>query len=292
MKTNTFYFSQIKKSVCKLTMSCIVVISVQLLFISCSTDNNTNVTNLENDGDPSIGLARFPLDLISTPIFTTNFPSFVVSAQTPIDIQTKNTIALNKSDLEIHYGKMTLTNVTNNANEELKININKTDSDNNYITISKKRYNLANIHFHYNSEHKIDGIYSKMEIHLVNKAADNSYAVLGVLVELGSVNSTIQKLFQNSPTEADQVNTPNIALSITEMLPEDQGKMYSYIGSLTTPNFGINSDVVNGGPVTWFVFKSKLEISSSQFDFYKSIYTKPNFRNIQPLNKRKVYLIK
>ncbi|MFK6999813.1 carbonic anhydrase family protein [Flavobacterium oreochromis] len=292
MKTNKFYFLEIQESVRKSTMAFFMAISVQGLLISCSVDNNDYVTDLDKGTDSSVNSMKYPTDLISTPIFTANFPQFVVASQTPIDIQTSNVNSVNRSDLEIHYGRMTLSEITNHANEELKIHLNKTDTDNNYIVVSKKKYNLVNIHFHYNSEHKIDGEYSKMEIHLVNKSADNSYAVLGVLVELGSVNSTIQKLFENSPTQADQVNSPNISLSIPGILPEDINKIYSYSGSLTTPNFGANSNVTNGGPVTWFVFKSKQEVSSSQFDFYKSIYTRPNFRNIQPLNKRKVYLMK
>ncbi|OWP85380.1 hypothetical protein BWK59_00570 [Flavobacterium davisii] len=288
MKTKKNYLSHFEKPVRKLSMSSIMAISLSALFISCSVDKDDHIIDSDKEG----GLTRFPSDLISTPIFTSNFPPFVIAAQTPIDIPTSNLTSVNKNDLEIHYGKMLLSNVTNNGNEELKINLNNTDTDNNYITISKKKYNLVNIHFHYNSEHKIDGVYSKMEIHLVNKSADNSYAVLGVLVELGSANSTIQKLFENSPKEADQVNMPNITLSIAEILPEDMSKIYSYTGSLTTPNFGTNSNMTNGGPVTWFVFKSKQEISSTQFNFYKSIYKHPNFRNIQPLNNRRVYIVK
>ncbi|MFK7049367.1 Carbonic anhydrase precursor [Flavobacterium columnare] len=292
MKTKKFYLSHFEKSVRKLSMSSIMAISLSALFISCSVDKDDHIIDSGKEGGTSTSLTRFPSDLISTPIFTSNFPPFVIAAQTPIDIPTSNLTSVNKNDLEIHYGKMLLSNVTNNGNEELKINLNNTDTDNNYITISKKKYNLVNIHFHYNSEHKIDGVYSKMEIHLVNKSVDNSYAVLGVLVELGSANSTIQKLFENSPKEAGQVNMPNITLSIAEILPEDMSKIYSYTGSLTTPNFGTNSNMTNGGPVTWFVFKSKQEISSTQFNFYKSIYKHPNFRNIQPLNNRRVYIVK
>ncbi|WP_375605731.1 carbonic anhydrase family protein [Flavobacterium davisii] len=292
MKTKKFYLSHFEKSVRKLSMSSIMAISLSALFISCSVDKDDHIIDSDKEGGTSTSLTRFPSDLISTPIFTSNFPPFVIAAQTPIDIPTSNLTSVNKNDLEIHYGKMLLSNVTNNGNEELKINLNNTDTDNNYITISKKKYNLVNIHFHYNSEHKIDGVYSKMEIHLVNKSVDNSYAVLGVLVELGSANSTIQKLFENSPKEAGQVNMPNITLSIAEILPEDMSKIYSYTGSLTTPNFGTNSNMTNGGPVTWFVFKSKQEISSTQFNFYKSIYKHPNFRNIQPLNNRRVYIVK
>lgn len=149
---------------------------------------------------------------------------------------------------------------------------------------------LVNFHFHYSSEHTVDGKYSTMEIHFVNVADDNSYAVLGVLVDLGSGNSSLQNLFAQSPTTSNGTNSPNTAFDLTSILPTNTREYFTYSGSLTAPNFGANSSTPNGGPVTWFVFKNKQQLSNDQLSSYKTIYTEPNFRAIQPLNGRKVYM--
>jgi carbonic anhydrase len=78
-------------------------------------------------------------------------------------------------------------------------------------------------------------------------------------------------------------------LNLLELFPKDTRQYYTYSGSLTTPNFNSNSALTDGGPVTWFVFKNKQQLSDSQLNSYEAIYTEPNFRTTRPLNGRKVY---
>ncbi|MDR6405286.1 MULTISPECIES: carbonic anhydrase family protein [Chryseobacterium] len=250
-----------------------------LLLTSCQSDNET----LHE-------LNSYPSDIISTPISTSNIPAAVAEAQTPINIEPSKAVVFHSIDPTIHYGAVTLSSVQNNAGENLRVNVSGTDSFNNYITVNGKKYNLVNFHFHYSSEHTVDGKYSTMEIHFVNVAADNSYAVLGVLVDLGSGNTLLQNLFSQSPVNNNAINSPNTTFDISGLLPTNSREYFTYNGSLTTPNFGANSSITNGGPVTWFVFKNKQQLSADQFNSYKSIYTEPNFRAIQPLNGRKVYM--
>ena len=248
------------------------------------------MTSCHNDNEGIYELSSYPSDLISTPIVTSNFPAAVAESQTPINIETPKTIGFHSTDPTIHYGAVTLSSVANNAGENLRVNVGGTDNFNNYMTVGGKKYNLVNFHFHYSSEHTVDGKYSTMEIHFVNVAADNSYAVLSVLVDLGNANSSLQNLFAQSPTTSNAINSPNTTFDISSLLPRNTREYFTYSGSLTTPNFGNYSALTNGGPVTWFVFKNKQQLSVSQFDSYKSIYTEPNFRAIQPLNGRKVYM--
>lgn len=128
-----------------------------------------------------------------------------------------------------------------------------------------------------------------MEIHFVNISSDNSYAVLGVLVDLGTGNNALQTLFDASPTDTNGVNSPNTSFTLSDLFPSNTGQYYTYSGSLTTPNYGANSSIPNGGPVTWIVYKNSQHVSSTQFDSYKSIYEEHNFRTIRPTNGRKVY---
>jgi carbonic anhydrase len=248
------------------------------------------LTSCHNDNDGIHELSSYPSDIISTPIVTSDFPVTIAEFQSPINIETSKTIGFHSTDPAIHYGAVTLSSVANNAGENLRVNVNGADNFNNYITVGGKRYNLVNFHFHYNSEHTIDGKYSTMEIHFVNVASDNSYAVLSVLVDIGNGNSSLQDLFAQSPTISNGINSPNTIFDIATLLPSNVRAYFTYSGSLTTPNFGGNSALTNGGPVTWFVFKNKQQLSTSQFDSYKSIYADPNFRAIQPLDGRKVYL--
>jgi carbonic anhydrase len=246
-------------------------------------------TSCSKDDDVVHELSAYPSSIISTPIITSNFPAAVAESQTPINIEPSKAIGFHSTDPIIHYGAVTLNSVANNAGENLKVNISGADNANNYITIGGKKYNLVNFHFHYSSEHTVDGKYSTMEIHFVNVAADNSYAVVSVLVDLGNGNSSLQNLFAQSPTTSNAVNSPNTVFDISSLLPDNTREYYTYSGSLTTPNFGASSAITNGGPVDWFVFKNKQQLSANQFNSYKSIYTAPNFRAIQPLNGRKVY---
>ncbi len=248
------------------------------------------MTSCHSDNEDMRELNSYPSDIISTPIVTSNIPAVVAEAQTPINIEPSKAVVFHSIDPTIHYGAVTMNSVMNNGGENLRVNVSGADNLNNYITVGGKKYNLVNFHFHYSSEHTVDGKYSTMEIHFVNVSADNSYAVLGVLVDLGSGNTSLQNLFAQSPTTSNSVNSSNATLDISNLLPTNTREYFTYNGSLTTPNFGSNSSITNGGPVTWFVFKNKQQLSTDQFNYYKNIYLDPNFRAIQPLNGRKVYV--
>ncbi len=279
MITEKKFFLVLKNSAARVGKVGIVLISAQLFLMACSKED-----------DESHILTSYPSDLISTPIVTSDFSSAVAEAQTPIDIITSNLIPFKSNDPNIHYGAVTLNSVANNEGENLRVNVAGADSFNNYITVGGKQYNLVNFHFHYSSEHTINGAYSKMEIHFVNRSLDNSYAVLGVLVDSGNGNPGLQDLFNQSPTTPNAINSPNTTLDLSTLFPSNIKEYYTYSGSLTTPNFGANSSATDGGPVTWFVFKDKQQVSDAEFSTYKSVYTEPNFRTTRPLNGRKVYV--
>jgi carbonic anhydrase len=243
----------------------------------------------KKDYDRPAELSEYPSSIISTPIITTNIPLEVSEFQTPINISTFNIVPFFSIDPIVQYGTIKLSSVENNEGENLKINVDPADRANNYITIKGKKYNLAQFHFHYHSEHAVNGNFSTMEIHFVNIAADNSYAVIGVLVDLGTGNNTLQSLFAASPSEPHGINSPNTLLKISDLLPINKRQYFTYNGSLTTPNFGGNSDAPNAGPVTWIIYKNTQQISQSQFGSYKAIYHEDNSRNLRPLNGRKVY---
>lgn len=254
---------------------------------SALVENNATLTPSDNVLKSLI--TSYPASLISTPIITSGIPEDIAESQTPINIVTGKTVKFVSSTPVVHYNMIKLKSILNNAAENLKINIDPTDTASNYVIFNGKKYDLAQFHFHYSSEHTIDGKYSTMEVHFVNISADKSYAVLGVLFNLGSKNEALGQLFHASPTVANAVNSTDKKLDVTKLFPVNIKNYYTYIGSLTTPNYGLDSDLTNGGPVTWVLYKDKQHVSSSDLNYYKGIYLEPNFRTIRPLNGRKVY---
>lgn len=252
---------------------------INLLFLFCFTIIScSHNENYPNDTDAS---TDFPEDIISYnfELGTTN-----LSGQTPISIHSGNTQKINTTDPVIHYNSILLSSVENTA-ENLKINLSDSEKANNYITIKGYKYELQQFHFHRHSEHTINGEYSVMEIHFVHKSITGAYAVLGVLVNNGVMNPSLQVLFDASPIEKGINSLPNL-LDLNSLLPLDIHHYYTYSGSLTTPNLDLT---LNQGPLTWVLFKNNITINETQLKNYSLKYTEENFRVIQPLNGRIVY---
>jgi carbonic anhydrase len=240
--------------------------------VSCTTTESYDDTN-ETKG--------FPDDIVSYefPLGTTN-----LLGQTPIDVNTFTTKKISTTDPVIHYSSILLSSVENTT-ENLKINLSAAESIENYITIKGHKYELQQFHFHRHSEHKINGEYSKMEIHFVHKSSTGAYAVLGILVKNGAVSPSLQVLFNASPSHKGINSVPN-HLNLTTLLPKDISSYYTYSGSLTTPNLDLTP---NQGPLTWVLFKNTISLSRNQLKEYSLKYKEENFRVIQPLNNRTVY---
>lgn len=218
-----------------------LLLACTLLTLVLSACNKSETTSTPTE------LMAYPSSLISTPIITSSIPAAIAEAQTPINIDPASTVVFHSNDPELHYGTMKLTSLLNNEGENLKVSTDSADKSNNYVVIGGKKYNLAQFHFHYTSEHTIGGKYSAMEIHFVNVAADNSYAVLGVLVDLGTGNNALQTLFSSSPKDTNEVKSLSSTLNLADLFPTNTKQYYTYSGSLTTPNFNTHSSQPNGG---------------------------------------------
>lgn len=246
-----------------------IALIVTVMFVSCNKDES-NETNTE-----------FPEGIVSYnyPLGTTN-----IQGQSPININTSTTEKMNTTDPVIHYNAITLSSVENTS-ENLKVSLSTTDKANNYITIKGMKYELQQFHFHRHSEHNVNGEYGTMELHFVNKSETGAYAVLGVIIKSGSINSALQTLIDGSPTTTG-INAMTDTFYLSSIMPSDTGKYYSYSGSLTTPNL---DSTPNQGPVTWIVFKDNIQMTGDQLEDYANIYEEENFRAIQPVNNRTVY---
>ena len=172
----------------------------------------------------------------------------------------------------------------------------------------KNNYQFLQGHFHWGSEphhgseHKIDGKFSPMEVHLVHwntdlgndaseAIASNEYNALAVLsgrLKIGKENLELKSLFEalSNVEKAGKKSKIKQKMKLSVFAPKQLDSFYRYNGSLTTP--GCNEIVV------WTLFKDPIEISEEQFKEIgktkneKNAANANNYRIVQPLNGRQV----
>ena len=163
-------------------------------------------------------------------------------------------------------------------------------------------YDLKNIHFHFESEHKIEGELLPAEIHFVHdlhkdqqlrnieegeigETDSNEHLVVGIFYD---TNDDSDDEYEDSFISAiDFVNQKNISnLNFSSFISNNKD-FYYYHGSLTTPPCTEN--------VNWIIMKDKYEMSLEQFEQYKTYietqYTGGNHRKTFPVNNRDIYFI-
>jgi carbonic anhydrase len=126
-------------------------------------------------------------------------------------------------------------------------------------------YELAQFHFHTDSEHAVDGKLTEMEVHLVHRNALGNLAVVGVLLQVGSnPNPLIEEIFANAPLAAEtSVTLPGRVLNARDLLPRDTGSFWTYSGSLTTPPCSES--------VRWTVLKRAVNVSARTVARFRQI---------------------
>ncbi len=190
--------------------------------------------------------------------------------QTPIDLPLNGKESPLKK-VERSYNP-TAVNYLNNGHT-IQVDYDKGSS----LTIDGKKYDLAQFHFHSPSEHKFAGQAFPMELHLVHKAADNSLAVVGIMMSEGAENTFLTKFWDKMPTKEGKESL-SITINVSDTVPTEPG-YYTYEGSLTTPG------CTEG--VRWIVLKKPVTISKAQVDKFVSVIGH-NARPVQPTNNRDI----
>lgn len=222
-----------------------------------------------------------------------NFPEDLqdLHGQTPIDIPVNNTVKYKSPDPVIHYEPSSYT-VTYNPTvypDKTEYNLKATvKSGDNYITIGDTVYKLLQFHFHYGSEHAIQGSKGLMEVHLVHQSAGGKLAVLGVLIYKGARNQSLGEVFESSPENKDAAANILNDFDVADFLPANSNLYYSYSGSLTTPGGGVSEPPYLEG-LTWVVFKGFKTITEEQYHHYTELYEEPNAREVQPIAGRVIF---
>lgn len=141
-----------------------------------------------------------------------------------------------------------------------------------YLAFGGQVYGLEQIHFHLPGEHRINGRFYPMCLHLVHRNAQGRLAVVELALEYGEENPFLVRFWERLQDRPAAPFTFNPA----ELIGNDPA-YYTYEGSLTTTPF------TEG--VTWLVLKDPSQASLAQVNRYLEIFG-TNARSLQPRNQR------
>ncbi|EGZ21215.1 hypothetical protein PHYSODRAFT_497038 [Phytophthora sojae] len=167
------------------------------------------------------------------------------------------------------------------------------DGGNCTVTAKGETYNFAQFHVHTPSEHTIDGQAFDGEIHFVHEKVDGSAAlVIGLFLQrTDAANSepAVDVIVDAMSDVTLDSSIPMTLGSYSELIGAyvEQGHVFNYAGSLTTPPC---TEFVD-----WWVLRTPILISSAQFDRIEANLAEleitddgKNARPVQPLNGRTV----
>ncbi|KAJ8724645.1 hypothetical protein PYW08_016119 [Mythimna loreyi] len=159
-------------------------------------------------------------------------------------------------------------------------------------------YTFLQFHFHWLSEHAIDGMKYPLEVHLVHiktgltmeEAMERSdgLAVIGVFFMVNRGYESAYALEQLTPVvpyikNSHQNQTESRKYDLGRIVSYEPQSYYTYKGSLTTP---LCQEIV-----TWIVMDKPLFITADQYRLFTNVDVGGafNYRSLQPLNNRVVY---
>ena len=190
--------------------------------------------------------------------------------QSPIDVV--NAVSEKLPPIEFHYSGSPMKLVDNGHTVQVDY------EPGSYITVSGKRYDLLQFHYHHPSEEAINGKHYDLVIHLVHKDAEGHLAVVAVLFNQGAGNPAIKAVVDHLPSEKEQEITTDATVDAASLLPKTQN-YYTFSGSLTTPPCSEG--------VTWFVLQTPSTLSKVELGTLAKLYPH-NVRPLQPLNARTI----
>lgn len=149
-----------------------------------------------------------------------------------------------------------------------------------HVYFEGHEYGLAQFHFHSPSEHKVDGDFFQIELHLVHESmtVPGKLLVIGIMFdESAEGNEFLDQILEKMPKEKgdeEQLTSINLeGLSLT-------GEFYRYDGSLTTP------PCTEG--VSWIVMKDIHQLTRKQYHQYSEIFPMTTNRPCQEVHGRVV----
>lgn len=248
-----------------------LILAILLIANSCATKKNTHTATHEEKNEHK----HWTYTGETAPKYWSHIKETYFAcdgnAQSPINIDTKTAVSSSTNNLELNYNNSNVDVINNGHTEEFLI------SKGNTLTFNNKVYELKQFHMHTPSEHTVNGKHFPLELHFVNKAKDDTYAVISLLVSEGKESPLLAKYLQNFPKEEGEFAN-NDMLNITTVLPSTT-HFYNYKGSFTTPPCT--------EAVEWIILKEHITASKMQIEKLHAIMG-DNYRPVQALNNRKI----
>ncbi|XP_050502314.1 putative carbonic anhydrase 3 isoform X2 [Diabrotica virgifera virgifera] len=223
--------------------------------------------------------------------------------QSPIDLNQKKAEAQTPDLFKFYsYNKRFRANIQNSGHGVV---ITFTPENKEAVSLAgsvlPETYIFDNLHFHWPSEHTINGKYYPLEAHFVHYARSagsvaeglkrpNGIAVLGVLLELSfDTNPAFESIIRALPNITESIKKPvelDKPISLAAFVPANKKSYFYYEGSLTTPDCN--------EAALWTVFTQRAKIGYKQYNILRHIYNNKkqllimNNRPLQQLNGRSV----
>ncbi len=202
-------------------------------------------------------------------------PSFAICdsgmRQSPVDIA--GAVDGGAAELEVRWQSADAEVVDNDHTTQVNV------PESSAITLEGRDFHLVQFHFHTPGEHTIEGAATPLELHFVHAAAEGDLAVIGVFMEAGEADPSIQAIWDAIPAPGDAPG--RLAGFDPRALLPAGASHFRYPGSLTTPPC---SEIVS-----WVVMTESIAISQDQIDAFAAIHPM-NARPVQPLHDRTIEL--
>lgn len=193
--------------------------------------------------------------------------------QSPVHIEETGALQGPAEPLQFRYGPSGGSVVNNGHTIQVDV------EGENTLTVRGSTYKLLQFHFHHPAEEKINHKGFSMVAHLVHRNEQGQLGVVAVLIDPGTANTLVHKVWTHMPLDVnDRVRLPAGLIDLNELLPQDQ-RYYMLMGSLTTP------PCTEG--VLWMVLKQPASVSRDQLRLFAQLFPM-NARPIQALNGRVV----
>lgn len=259
------------------------IVFFMITLFSCSKAADVeNKTYTPTPSKSRLAMTQFELDHAMVNGTSSNLQQ--ASVHFPIQIINEQVIKKSSSNADAKYGLFHLSSIRN-AEENFKINVASdleisNETGNNFISFEGKKYTLAQIHFHRDGEHAVQGAKGAMEAHLVHVSADGSILVSAIILHLGQTISPIKTLLELSPRKPE-VTSVNQNFDLATFIPTLSSGYFSY-----SNNAGTSQQIPS---IKWLVYKKSIQISQQEINQYASIYVSENARPLQTNNSVIVY---
>ncbi|CAG5033852.1 unnamed protein product [Parnassius apollo] len=161
----------------------------------------------------------------------------------------------------------------------------------------RHEYRLEQVHFHWLSEHAIDGVKFPLEIHFVHVRSDlnvkqalkkrDGLAIFAVFCKILDQEDQIERAFDEltfllSKLKRVESQVSDALLNLNKLLSPNTDLYYTYAGSLTSP---MCNEVV-----TWIIFPETIYITEAQYNLFLKVRRgRYNFRNLQEVKSQLVF---